>query len=242
MRFNGVDIKSVHDAVSIKKEIPPGMPARDLRMIERARGELLAGVETKQDEYIVEVNIAGKNKQMAWEVRKLLAAWATSSGKETARLEPTHWPGVAYDAIVKAIDPPRFTFGFGVVDVIFALPEPVAYEIIPSFAAGSGSITLAIGGSWAAEPVVTFTADQDSDGVRLTVDGARFLAIKGAIETGDVIEADVKEGTLTINGEHAEERIIYTDTDWQADFSPGEKVLASNAGGQLGARWHNRWA
>lgn len=242
MRFNGIDIKSVHHAISIKKEIPPGMPARDLRTIARERGELLTGVETKQDEYLLQVNVAGKNKLMAWEVRKLLAAWATSSGNQTARLEPTHWPGVAYDAIAKSIEPPKFTFGFGVIEVAFALPEPVAYELIPSIARGSAGAVMDIGGSWKAEPVVTFTAGAAASGLKLQLNGARFLAVKGDIAAGDVIVADVKEGGLTINGKHAEERIIYTDTDWLADFGPGVKKLTSSAAGTVEARWNNRWA
>lgn len=242
MRFNGVDIKSVHKAISINKEIPPGMPARDLRTVLSARGEILTDVEHKQAEYTIKVNIAGRDKLMAWDVRKLLAAWATSSGNKTAILEPTHWPGIAYDAIAKTIEPPEFVFGFATLKVTFALLEPVAYELIPSIAKGNRETTMHIGGSWRTEPQIIFTASAAADGMTLKLDGNRFLKIKGSIAAGDVITADTKEGGLTINGKHAESRIDYTGTEWRPGFDPGIHKLTASAAGTVEARWSNRWA
>lgn len=242
MRFNGADIKSVHHAISINKEIPPGMPERDLRTIKRRRGELLTGYDLQQAEYTVRVNIAGKNKRIAWEARAALAAWATSSGEKAAMLEPTHWPGVAYDAIAKEVQPPEFKFGFGVIEITFVIPEPVAHDMIPSIAKGTNGATLDVGGSWACEPVITYTAAEASDGLVIQADGAKLISIKDAIAAGDVVVIDTQEGGLTINGEHAEKRIIYTDTDWELPFAPGIHKLTASASGAVEARWYNRWA
>lgn len=242
MRFNGVDLLSVHPAISINKEIPPGMPARDLRTISRQRGELLTGYDVIQDEYIVRVNVAGKTRGEAWEARAALAKWATSSGQTTGTLEPTNWPGMAYNAIVKEIQPPEFKFGFGVIEVIFTLPEPVAHETTQRSRSGQSVITMEVGGSWPCEPVITYTAINASSGLILRLDSEKLISIKGDISAGDVIKLDTKEGGLTINGSHAEDRIIYTDTNLQLPFAPGSHRLNANADGTLEARWYNRWA
>lgn len=137
MRFNGVDICSVHRAISVAKEIPPGMPERSVETVSGREGETLAGTVVKRGEYTVRVNIAGKSRAEAWRVRALLAAWAGSSGETTAELEPTHWPGMAYEAIVGGISPPEFTFGFAVVEITFVLPRPFAHEKMTSRANGN---------------------------------------------------------------------------------------------------------
>lgn len=242
MLFNGTDLMYVHPAISIAKEIPPGMPARELRTIKRKRGELLTGFDLIQDEYVVRVNVAGKSREIAWEARAALAEWATSSGQETALLEPTHWPGVAYDAIAKDIQPPEFTFGFGVIEVSFALPEPVAHDVFPTVVRDNSGVTMRVGGSWDCEPVITYTAGGSANGLAMLLDGKKLLRLSGDIAANDVIKLDIRDGSLTINGNHAEDRIIYTDTDLLLPFTPGTHELVTGADGTLEARWHNRWA
>lgn len=242
MRFNDVDLLSIHPKISISKEIPPGMPARELRTIATREGERLAGLDLQQDEYIVRVNIAAKNKPMAWEVRAALAAWAMSSGDQLALLEPTHWPGVAYDAIAKSIDPPEFVFGFAVVEVAFALPEPVAHDIMQTAAKGTTSAVLDIGGSMDTRPVITCKPAASTTGLQLTLDGKQFLAIQGEIPAGTEVQVDMSTGALLIGGEHEEKRVIYTDSNWRPGFVPGRHILSSSAESEIEARWYNRWA
>ena len=115
MRFCGVDLRSVHPALSIEKEYPPGMPDRDVYTIAGTDGETVVGYAVTQGEYKVNVNIAARRREDGWRIRALLAAWAAASGRSTGELEPTHWPGVAYDAIVKSIGAPEFVFGFAKV-------------------------------------------------------------------------------------------------------------------------------
>lgn len=242
MRFNGVDILSLHPTISIAKEIPPGMPERELRTIAGKLGEKLVGVDLAQSEYVVRVNIAAKSRHEAWRVRALLAAWAMSSGEETAPLEPTHWPQVAYNAVVKSIDPPEFVFSHGVVEIVFALPDPVPYEQIPSIAAGDRLAVMEIGGCGEVDPVITYTPDADTDSLWVMLDGFIFLSIKGAIPKGAEVVIDMAEGSLLINGEHAESLIDYTETNWHPGFSPGTHKLSADAKGTIQARWHNKWA
>ena len=43
MRFNGVDIRDVHRAVSVEKEIPPGMPEMTIETAQGWDGETFVG-------------------------------------------------------------------------------------------------------------------------------------------------------------------------------------------------------
>lgn len=242
MIFNGVDLLSIHPKISINKEIPPGMPEREARTIATVDGARMAGVDVLQSEYIVRVNIAAKNKTMAWEARAVLAAWATSSGDKLAALEPTHWPNVAYDAIALNIEPPEFVFGFATVEVSFIVPEPVAHDIMQSAAKGTTQTVMDIGGTMVTRPVITCKPAAATTGLQLLLDGKPFMAIKGEIAAGTPVQVDMGTGALLIGGVHAEKQIIYTDSNWRPGFAPGRHVLSSSATGDVEARWYNRWA
>lgn len=241
MRYNGVDLLTVHPAISIAKEIPPGMAPRELRTFAARDGERLAGADVQQAEYTARINIAGKTRAEAWQVRSLLAAWATSAGDSTAQLVPTHWPAVAYDAICVSMDDAEFTFGFGTLELKFALPCPYAYDLIPTTAAGSTSAAVQIDGSAPARPVITFTPTVAVEGLSLSLDGKTFLTIGGEIAAGTEVQVDTGTGALLIGGNHAEKRISYTKSTMMPDFSPGAHTLAANKAGAIKARWHNRW-
>lgn len=242
MQFNGVDLLSVHPSISINKEIPPGAPARELRTIANKRGEILAGVDLTQGEYVVRVNIAGKTRREAWQVRALLAAWATSSGEKTAPLVPTHWPQVAYNAVLKSIEPAEFVFGHGTVEVVFALLDPVPYEQAISTAGGTTTATMDISGAGEVQPEISFVPASPVENLKLTLDGNTFFAIKGSLPARAAVAINMAEGALIIDGEHAEARIDYTATNWHPGFTPGAHTMAASTTGSLQARWHNKWA
>jgi hypothetical protein len=130
MKFNGIDPTTLHRGISIAKEIPPGTVTSKLETLSGSDGEIIVGRTIKQGEYIVRINIAGRYREEAWQIRKLLAAWARGTDAKTCELIPTRWPTVHYDAALKEISPPEFTFGFAVIDVIFAVPRPIAVENI----------------------------------------------------------------------------------------------------------------
>lgn len=241
MKFNGVDIRSVHPALSINKEIPPGMARREVVTVRGNSGETLAGVTEERDSYTVRVNIAGKTREEAWRVRALLAAWAASSGENTAPLEPSHWRGKAYDAILESISPPEFTRGFATVDVVFVLPHPYAHDAHTSSAKGAGKAALEVGGTARAMPTIKQTIAAAANGLTWTLDGKPFVRLEGEIAAGAVVEADFTEGGLTIDGEHKETMINYIQTTWQPGFMPGRHKLASSDAGTIEARWRNEW-
>lgn len=241
MRYNGVDVTTVHRALSVAKEIPPGMPDRENDMIQGRGGEWLAGVRMQRGQYVVRVNVAAKTREEAWEARAQLAAWAMSSGEGTAMLEPTLWPGKAYDAIVNAIEPPEFKPRFAVIKVTFDVPRPVAYDVIESRSSGSDSMSMIIDGTAYARPVIQQTMKSAASVLTWALDDQIFLTMRGTLAAGSVVEADLKNGSVTINGVHREETVDYTGTEWKPGFTPGRHMVTSSDAGVMNARWHNEW-
>lgn len=241
MRYNGVDITTIHRAISIAKEIPPGMPDRENDMIQGRGGEWLAGVRMQNSQYVVRVNVAARTREEAWEARAQLAAWAMSSGENTAMLEPTLWPGKAYDAIVSAIEPPEFKPRFAVIKVTFDIPRAVAYNVIESRSSGVGSISMVIDGTAYARPVIRQTLEKAASVLTWELDGNTFLTLRGTISAGSVVEADLRNGSVTIDGVHREDTVDYTETEWQPGFLPGRHAVTSSDSGEMEARWHNEW-
>lgn len=242
MIYNGVNLLSAHPRLSIEKEIPPGGAAWSVTSLPSVGGERFAGVSMGQDEYRVNVNVACRNKQDAWQARTAIAAWACSSN-EPAPLIPTHWPQVHYMAVCKEISPPEFVFGFGVITVSFALLRPVAMENHATVASGSGSVGLSITGSEAARPIIRQTLGAAASSVALSLDGVQFfrLAPATAYKRATVLEIDFLNRTATVNGVHAETDIDYPASRWVPGFKPGYHTITSTDAGELRAEWRNEW-
>lgn len=243
MRFNGKDLRDVHGRLSINKEIPPGTARREIEYVRGRVGATVAGVRYEPDEYKARINIACTSRSEAWDVRALLAGWAASSGESVAALEPTNWPGKAYDAILSSIGAPEFVHGFATVDVVFAVPYPFARDTAVSRAGGAKEMTMRVGGTHACRPAISQTITGGRIGLTWTIDGKPLLRIKDwrALEDGQIVVMDVKNESLTIDGVHAEDAIDWSGTDWDAAFTPGAHVIKSVNGGTLEAEWHNEW-
>lgn len=244
MRFNGVDPCTLHRGISIAREILPGMAPRAVETVRGAGAETLAGVEDERGEYRLILNVAGKSKDEAYEIRALIAKWARSSGETCARIEPTHWHGMAYDGIVEKISDPEFVFGFGTIEVLFLLPDARAYEVAASSAYGStGSMRMMISGSDATAPVITQTIKDETEQLVWQLDGTVFFVVsQGTLLPGQIVEADFGTGSMTVDGVHAEHLIDYTQSRWKPGFDPGIHRITSSDSGTMSARWHNRWA
>lgn len=243
MRFNGVDLTAVHHALSISKEIPPGMPARDIATVGTSTGEMVTNVTTVQDEYRVRVNVAARTYDEAMTAREALAAWAMSSGKETAPLEPTHMPGRAYKAIWKSTSP--FENRFDVVEVVFLLPKPMTYEVMERSRSGTSvkEVKIRNGGTAPTQPNITYKPDTDASGLTMAIDGSVFFAFRTAytLKAGAVLEVNMHTGAVTVDGVHAEENTSYTECDFDAELTPGEHTISVSTAGTLTARWNNEW-
>lgn len=241
MRFNGVDIRSVHPAISIAKEIPPGTAERVMETAEGADGEIITGERLRAGEYIARVNIAGRTPAEGWRVRELLAGWACAPGIQTAALIPTHNAARCYDARIKSISAPEFVRGGAVVEMRFFLPRATARDVIASSASGQGRMTMRIGGTTACRPTIRQTIKAAQDGLTIRMDGAPVLTLTGALRAGQVVEMDTEAESVTIDGAHAESRIDPSGTRWRPGWLPGTHDITSTDGGGMEGRWHNEW-
>lgn len=250
MKFNGIDPCTLHRGISIAKEIPPGTVNSQLETLSGSDGEIIVGRTIKQGEYIVRVNIAGKYRAQAWEIRKLLAGWARGTEQTTCELIPTHWPDVHYDAIVKEISPPEFNFGFGMIDVVFAIPRPIAVENAVKAAGNinSGTVRPVIGGNSHARPTI-FAYCKGGTGLYLNVDAKNYLRLTGAFLEGEYAEISTNPPGVRIRStdgvwKEANDRIDYTTTKFQAleeAFTPGEHSVMCPQASQLRMEWRDEW-
>lgn len=241
MRYNGIDPRSVHPALGIREEIPPGAAKRQIITIAGTDGEIVSDVIIEQGEYLVRMNIAGRTREEAWEARERLAAWAGSSGKQTAELIPTHRPNRCYDAILSGIGDPQFVRGFTTVDVVFTVPRPIARSVFESAASGTGGASPTIGGSSPCRPVIRQTLAADAEGVVWTMDGVKILTLGGSYTAGQVIEMDTKRESLTVDGESALSKIDPQATRWRPGYAPGRHQITSTDAGAMEMRWHDEW-
>lgn len=240
MRYNGKDPCEMHAALSRSSEVVPGMPAMDITTIETSRGELLAHVSIVQDEYTVRINIAGRTYEEAMEARLALAAWAGSSNRQLAELEPTYMPGKAYTAIVKSIG--RIEKRFDTVDVVFLIPRPVLHDTLVRKAKASGKeMTIQTGGTASTQLVITHQLTEAAEGLRLALDEYVFFAMEGSLSAGQTVEVNMHTGAVTVDGVHAKSRILCTETDFDIELLPGKHTLTASAAGSMTARWQNEW-
>ena len=240
MRFNNRDPNLIHPRISVSKEIYPSAPKREIVTVETGSGELVAHVNMAQENATIRVNIAARTYDEAMEARLALTEWAASSRNQTAELEPTHLPGKAYAAILDRITPleNRFT----TVDVVFLLPRPVLHNVAQRRAETTGTeLTFATGGTASTQAVIRAVISQAAQEVRMEMDGCLFFAIGGGVNTGQTVEYNMRTGATTIDGVHAENRILYADIDPDIELLPGKHTLRSSVPGTLQARWHNEW-
>ena len=241
MRLNGVDLRSVHRALSIEKEIPPGTAAHAFETIDTKDGAIITDERLEAGEYIVRVNIVGRTPEEGWEVRELLAGWATTQGLATFELIPTHRPSRCYDAKLKNIGDPEFVRGGARVEMRFFLPRPVMRNVNSTATAGAGGVSLRIGGTYTCRPCLSQKLSAAQDGLSWVMDGIPILTVKGALKAGQTVRMDVKNESLTIDGEHAEARINIAGTRWQPGWNPGKHVITSTDTGAFEVRWHDEW-
>lgn len=245
MRFNGVELSSVHAGLSIEREMPPAS-AHALESVQSAGGDVITDGRLEAGEYIARINIAGWHEREGLDIREKLAAWAYTPGNGTGELVPTHNCRRCYDAKLRSIGAPEFTYGFAVVEVRFAVPRPVARDVTQSRASGAGGVSMRIDGSYAARPAIRQTLAAAANGLTWSMDGAPLLTITGALAAGQTIEMDVRHESLTIDGEHAESRIDVSGTRWHRRggamiWLPGAHAITSTDGGAMEARWHDEW-
>lgn len=250
MKFNNVDPRTLHPRISIAKEIPPGTVTSQLETLAGSTGEIVVGRTIQQGEYIVRMNIAGKTWAEAWQIRQMIAGWARGTDAQTCELIPTHWPEVHYDALLKEITPPEFVKGKAVIDVIFAVPRPIAVSNVDNTTevTTSGIIKPVIGGTSHARPAITGYC-KGSTGFNVSVGTKKYVGLTGSFAAGEHVEISTNppqvrvqsvDGVWTI----ANNRVDYTATDFQAlaeAFTPGQKTVMCPQASQVSISWRDEW-
>lgn len=240
MRLNGKDPTTLHRCISLSGEKLPGSAERDVITVESDGGEQVVRVSIRQSEYTVVLNIAGRTWEEAMEARAAIAAWASAGGALTAEAEPSKTPGKAYTVTLKSIS--EIEKRFGTVDVTFIVPAPVMHSIAPSSARGTnGNLHMMTGGTASVRPVLRITPDGYTENISLSVDGKAFFKLRGEIYAGQELMVDLERGAVTIDGAHAEDRIVYTDTDMDIDLAPGRHEFACSVPAAMTARWRDKW-
>lgn len=252
MKFNGVDPRSLYPGISVAKEIPPGTVTSQLETISGTGGEMVVGRTIQQGEYIARINIAGKNASNGWEIHRLLKAWARPMDATTSELVPTHWPSVAYDAILKEISPPEFRFGFVVIDVVFALPRPIAHDRAATTAntgGTAGALSINVGGSSYIRPIIRAKASAATSDMVLYVDDKPYVRVVTPIKSGDVL-AVYADGRLELTeastGKTVDvtDKVDYVATDLQAmqeALTPGKHAIRTAPASALDMEWRCEW-
>lgn len=245
MKYNGIDPKTLHAGISIKKEIPPGTVTSELETLYGSTGEIVAGRIIQQGEYIVRLNIAGKTPEEGWDILSKVAAWAEPTSETTAELIPTKRPAIAYDAVLKEISPPEFIRGFAVIDVVFAVPRPIAHSIKWSHAdEATAEIDVVFGGTHHARPELWLIADGASD-IIVSIDGNDLIKIKNDFSAGQVVKIYTDTGAVKdLYDEHMESLIDYTETDFVAFAkmcTPGTHRVAATGVRNTALRWRDEW-
>lgn len=242
MIFDGQDLRSVHHALSIEKEIPPGTASIAYETLSGTAGEIITERRVKQATYTARVNIVARSADDAWNVREKLAAWAHRDDIALRRLIPTHKPDRFYEAALESISDPEFKRGGAVVEVRFIVPRPYALDANERITYGDGSLEMTIGGSIICRPVIRQTIQTDREAVSWKLDGGNLLRVLGALSAGDVIEMDLKYGKVTVNGENAVSRLNHELTVWHPPFTPGNHRVGSSDDGAMEMRWRTEWA
>lgn len=248
MKYNNVDPTTLAPGISIAKEIPPGSPTSQLETLSGSTGEIVAGRTLKQGEYIVQINVAGKNRQQAWAIREKLAAWACATDTVTHPLQPTHWPDRAYDAILKEIHPPEFVFGFGVIEVVFAIPRPIARSVTErSASASSSSLTIQVQGTSYARPTIKVTT-KGASRVEIALGSRVLMAVDYAFASGDELTVQMDPPAVTIKSGgrefQADKYVDYTVSDPETFcqlLQPGQRSIQCAQASKITAAWKDEY-
>ena len=255
MKFNGIDPRTLAPGISIAKEIPPGAPASSLEVIEGAEGDIVAGRTIHQAEYTVRINVGSRTRQGAWEIREKIAAWARATDTVTHELIPTHRPTRAYDAIFKAISDAEFVFGFGVIEVIFAVPRPITHALVEEYESATQqedeegtTLVLDVAGTSYIRPTLQLTA-MECERLEVKADGKLILGLDMPLMEDDVITVQTDPPALWVTTQEAEMQpaeasIDYTVTDLHQlakTLQPGLHMLKSQQAKRITATWRDEY-
>lgn len=242
MRYNGVEARAIHRAIRIGHQAPPGR-RREPLTIETARKPLLADWKTEAMEIHATISIAARSPREGEEAYLALCNWARGGGG-LHPLEPTWLPGMAYNAALQEVTEPDWRRGFGTAEVVWLVPDPHPYSIVPDMTrvASGTELSLRIGGTAETDIVIEVTPEESQSDFALELDGVAFFGWMGTLAAGSTMKIDMAKGTVLVDGGLPAGVVDYTSTDFDRQLAPGVHRIECGFTAEIKARWHKRWA
>lgn len=201
-------------------------------------------------DYIVYLNLLGKDPEDAARMKRMISAWARPMDKTTHELVPTHSPSIAYDAACADVSMQQKSWKHWIVCIVFRVFRGIAHDRIPTTAGTAGKadkLTVRIGGSSHARPTIRLTCASSEDSITLYVDEHPYFRLVTELSTGDVVTIRNDDGVdLTSSGvtQDASDKVDFVATDthamWEA-LTPGNHVLYTVPAAAIEMEWRNEW-
>lgn len=252
MLFNGQDPVDLHPGISVKKETPPGSVTSKLETLSGAFGELVVGRTIQQGEYKVEFLIRSNTSEMIGTIRQLLSSWARPMDVTTCELIPSDMPDRAYAAMCKKVGEPKFKHGAATIEIVFALPRPIAHDRFPRTAStGDKAEALAVDvrGSSYIRPEVSMKLPSAADAVTLYVDDKAYFRLVASLSAGDCViireDASIDMFDASANAiANAATCVDYVVTDlfamWKA-LGHGPHTVRCEPACSIEMKWRDEW-
>lgn len=242
MRFNGMDPREISPRIFPAKEVIGAIPPRTLRTLETTGGALFGGVDLGARQIKIVMNVAGRNHDHANELVMLLNGHFCTD--EPVELEPTHWPGKAFTAILESAGDLEWRWGYGTVEYAFSAPRPFAHSINEMIVRFFGSTLITPGGSMPMLPKIAHTMSAAASELVISCDNAplfRVRPVTGNFSAGETITIDFSKRLVTRAGEAAMNLVDYTASTWHPDIRTACLLSVSDAAGETEARWRDEW-
>lgn len=242
MRFNGIDPREISPRIFPAKEVIGAIPPRTLRTLDTAGGALFGGIDLGARQIKIVMNIAGQSHDHANELVMLLNGHFCTG--EPAELEPTHWPGKAFTAILESAGDLEWRWGYGTVEYVFSAPRPFAHSIDEMNVLFSGSALIAPSGTLPILPKITHTMSAAAAALVISHDNTPFFRVRptaGSFSAGETITIDFSNRLVTRVGEAAMNLVDYTASTWHPDIRTACLLSVSDAAGETEVRWRDEW-
>lgn len=242
MRFNGMDPHEISPQIFPAKEVIGAIPPRTLRMLDTAGGALYGGIDLGARQIKIVMNIAGRNHDHANELVTLLNGRFCTD--EPAELEPTHWPGKAFTAILESAGDLEWRWGYGTVEYTFSAPRPYAHSVDERHIRFSGSTLITPTGTIPMLPKITHTMSAAASALAISCDSVPFFRVRpatGGFSAGETITIDFSKRLVTRADVATMSLVDYTASTWHPDIRAACLLSVSDAAGDTEVRWRDEW-
>lgn len=251
MRYNNIDPCELYPGITIAREIPLATVPTEIRSIEGKASGSIIDREMQTGDYIVYLNIVGKNPEEVERMKHIVTAWARPMSIVPCEIVPTHWPQVAYDAVASSVTAQQKSWKHWIVCIVFRIFRGIAYDRIPTTAItdGAGELKINIGGTSYARPDFRLTAASASESITLYVDEQPYFRLVTPLGAGDIVSIgkneqiglyDASEDTTMDSADKVDFVLSDLYAMWEA-LMPGPHVIRAEPAASIEMEWRNEW-